>query len=147
MELTFVSFTSENPWKWQGRQSMLPIASREKEQYISVCRRNRSKEGRHCGTQGTRKCVTQNLPFRFSALLSPGKMLPSWAGSPFYFVFLRPSHYLVVKTLIIYRGDLAACSTLILIADSHRNLTLQNSSAFYHWTQASAVFHMVSPTL
>lgn len=59
------------------------------------------------------------------SLLAPGKMLPSRPGSPFYFVFLRPSHYLVVKALIIYRGDLADWSTLILRAGSHRNLTLQ----------------------
>lgn len=58
-------------------------------------------------------------------LLAPGKMLPSRPGSPLYFVFLRPSHYLVVKALIIYRGDFADCSALILRAGSHRNRTLQ----------------------
>lgn len=46
-----------------------------------------------------------------SVLFAPGKILPNRPGSPYYFVSLRPSHYLVVKALIIYRGVLADDST------------------------------------
>lgn len=42
-----------------------------------------------------------------SVLFAPGKMLPNRPGSPYYFVYQRPSHYLVVKALIIYRGGFA----------------------------------------